>query len=226
MTTFSERLAVLRKERGLSQEMLAERIGVSRQAVSKWEVGEATPDLNKLLSLADVFEVSLDDLCGRQEVINTIVKTDQKRGRKYWMIICAALTVIAALLLLQMINFIGSGHKESKESMVEQISIIGSTFYSSNGNMLRYKIIPDKISRNDTYEMLITPETPIGGAPKPFKLDSAAGVFEGELAFPVSASTWTVSLRISRGGETWTVPVATEIHYNAVQNTLGWENAW
>lgn len=226
MTTFSERLAVLRKERGLSQEMLAEQIGVSRQAVSKWEVGEATPDLNKLLSLADVLDVSLDDLCGRQEVVNTIVKTDQKRGRKYWMIICAALTVIVALLLLQMINFIGSGHKESKESMVEQIKIIESTFYSGNGNMLRYKIIPDKISRNDTYELLITPETPIGGAPKPVKLDGVAGVFEGELAFPVSASTWTVSLRISCGGEVWTIPVATEIHYNAIQNTLSWENAW
>ncbi|MBE6970995.1 MAG: helix-turn-helix transcriptional regulator [Ruminococcaceae bacterium] len=220
---FSERLLELRKTQGLSQEMLAERIGVSRQAVSKWEVGEATPDLNKLLSLADVLDVSLDHLCGRQEVVNTIVKPVQKRKHNCWIIICAVLTIIAALLLLQVMNL---REIENKGSMAEQIKIIGSTFYSSNGNMLRYKIIPDKISRNDTYELLITPETPIGGAPKPVKLDSVAGVFEGELAFPVSASTWTVSLRISRGGETWTVPVATEIHYNAVQNTLGWENAW
>lgn len=220
---FSERLLELRKAQGLSQEMLAERIGVSRQAVSKWEVGEATPDLNKLLVLADVLNVSLDYLCGREDVSNTIVKPVQKRRYNYWMIICVVLTVIAALLLLQVMNL---REIENKDSMDEQISIIGSTFYSSNGNRLRYKIIPDKLFSNDIYELLITPKTPIAGAPKPFKLDSAAGVFEGELTFPVSASTWTVSLRISRGGETWTVPVATEIHYNAVQNTLGWENAW
>lgn len=203
--------------------MLAEQIGVSRQAVSKWETGEAAPDLHKLLTLGDAFGVSLDDLCGRQEVTNTIIKPVQKRRYNYWMIICAVLTVITALLLLQVMNL---REIENKDSMAEQINIIGSTFYSSNGNRLRYKIIPDKLFSNDIYELLITPETPIAGAPKSVKLDSAAGVFEGELTFPVSASTWTVSLRIHRGGETWIVPVATEIHYNAVQNTLGWENAW
>ena len=64
--TFQETLSQLRKARGLSQEALAARIGVSRQAVSKWETGDASPDLNKLLALADQLEVSLDTLCGRE----------------------------------------------------------------------------------------------------------------------------------------------------------------
>lgn len=49
-----------RKNAGLSQEALAERIGVSRQAISKWETGEATPEVAKLLSLAKTFGVTTD----------------------------------------------------------------------------------------------------------------------------------------------------------------------
>jgi len=51
-----------RKRLGLSQEELAEKLGVSRQAVSKWESTQSTPDLQKILQLADLFEVSIDYL--------------------------------------------------------------------------------------------------------------------------------------------------------------------
>lgn len=63
--TFSETLTSARKRRGWSQEELAARVQVSRQAVSKWETGDAMPDLAKLLALADALELSLDVLCGR-----------------------------------------------------------------------------------------------------------------------------------------------------------------
>lgn len=64
---FRENLFRLRREQGLNQEQLAEKIGVSRQAVSKWETGEASPDLPNLLAIADALNVSLDALCGRAE---------------------------------------------------------------------------------------------------------------------------------------------------------------
>jgi len=51
-----------RKEKGLSQEKLAELVGVSRQAVSKWELDEATPEVEKLLALAKAFGITTDDL--------------------------------------------------------------------------------------------------------------------------------------------------------------------
>ena len=54
---FRERLYQLRKGRGISQEELAHTVGVSRQAVQKWEAGAATPDLNNLSALADYFAV-------------------------------------------------------------------------------------------------------------------------------------------------------------------------
>ena len=58
----SEKIVRLRKSRGMSQEALAEALGVSRQAVSRWEVGSALPDASNLLQLSRLFGVSADYL--------------------------------------------------------------------------------------------------------------------------------------------------------------------
>ena len=57
-----ENIQYLRKKRGLTQEALAEQVGVSRQTVAKWEAGESAPDLDAAGKLSQVFDVSLDDL--------------------------------------------------------------------------------------------------------------------------------------------------------------------
>ena len=59
------RIRELRKARGLSQDALAERLGVSRQAVTKWETEAGTPDVENLMGLADLFGLSMDELLGR-----------------------------------------------------------------------------------------------------------------------------------------------------------------
>lgn len=59
---FSDNLTELRKLHNMSQEELAEKIGVSRQTLSKYETGESLPDIEKCRMLADVFGVSIDDL--------------------------------------------------------------------------------------------------------------------------------------------------------------------
>ena len=58
-----EKISDLRKREGISQEKLAELIGVSRQAVTKWENGNANPDTENLIRLSEIFNVSLDELC-------------------------------------------------------------------------------------------------------------------------------------------------------------------
>ena len=63
----SEKILYCRKKAMLSQEALAERIGVSRQAVSKWETGEAVPEVTKLLGLAQTFGVSTDWLLSEDD---------------------------------------------------------------------------------------------------------------------------------------------------------------
>lgn len=58
----ADRLVELRRSKDLSQEELAGKLGVSRQAVSKWERAESSPDTDNLIALARLFEISLDDL--------------------------------------------------------------------------------------------------------------------------------------------------------------------
>ena len=60
--TMADRIQALRKAKGISQEELADHIGVSRQAVSKWESEQSSPDLEKVILLSDYFEVTTDYL--------------------------------------------------------------------------------------------------------------------------------------------------------------------
>lgn len=59
---FHKKLYELRKKNGLSQEELAGKLNVTRQTISKWELGESTPDMEKLVMLGDYFNISLDEL--------------------------------------------------------------------------------------------------------------------------------------------------------------------
>lgn len=64
---FHEKLYDLRKSSGLTQEEMAERLEVSRQTISNWETGSASPSLDKALELSELFSVSLDELVGRKK---------------------------------------------------------------------------------------------------------------------------------------------------------------
>lgn len=88
---FGENLKNLRKQIGLSQESLAERIGVSRQSVSKWECGEAYPEMTNILCLCKIFHCKLNDLVHKDladlnsldaEVQMKIVKLNEEKQRK------------------------------------------------------------------------------------------------------------------------------------------------
>ena len=64
--SFGENLQIIRKQKSMSQEALAEMLGVSRQAVSKWELGEGYPEVDKLLLLSRNLDVSVDALLGNE----------------------------------------------------------------------------------------------------------------------------------------------------------------
>ena len=70
----SMRIRELRKQAKLSQEMMAEKIGVSRQAITKWETGLGVPDIENLVAIADLFKLSLDELMGRDIEHETLAK--------------------------------------------------------------------------------------------------------------------------------------------------------
>ena len=65
METFGTRLAALRKQRGMTQDSIADKLNISAQAMSKWENDLTSPDIDTLLKLSDIFDISLDELMGR-----------------------------------------------------------------------------------------------------------------------------------------------------------------
>ena len=64
----SEKIMDLRKRSGWSQEELAERLGISRQSVSKWETGESIPDIDKIIRMSELWNVSTDYLLKDDEI--------------------------------------------------------------------------------------------------------------------------------------------------------------
>ena len=76
---FNDNLNKYRKQKGLSQEELAFRLGVSRQSVSKWESGQSTPELERIIEIADLFGISLDELIGHES--NDYVTVDREELR-------------------------------------------------------------------------------------------------------------------------------------------------
>ena len=108
---FSENLISLRKKKGLSQEQLADELGITRQTISKWELGVSTPEMDKLVQIANYFDVNVDDLISKENINNkkqtnssfvgvdekyipqtnasdnTYVKKDKNATRQSWIII-------------------------------------------------------------------------------------------------------------------------------------------
>lgn len=117
---FHNKLYHLRKQIGLSQEELANRLHVSRQTISKWEVGESTPDMEKLIALSDLFEISLDELVmdktpvsageasGKSEIVHVVneklLTVENKQKAKKGLKIAA--TVLGIILFIDVISMI------------------------------------------------------------------------------------------------------------------------
>ncbi len=99
-----ERIYQLRNEKNLSQGDLADKLDVSRQSVSKWENNTAVPDLDKLIKLCDIFEISLDELTGREKIERDtmLVETHNSTltSNKVAGFVFLGITLLGAILLL------------------------------------------------------------------------------------------------------------------------------
>lgn len=130
---FHEKLTTHRKKNAMSQEDLADQLGVSRQAVSRWELGSTMPDAVNLLQLSDLFEVSVDyllhddyesdsDIPIVKEVVNQASEREKEYGKhSLFSIICwftaffcymiaSAINGSAALAALAVIHFFLAAH--------------------------------------------------------------------------------------------------------------------
>ncbi len=83
----SEKILALRKGNGLTQEQLAEKIDVSRQAVSKWKSGQAVPEPDKIVALSIAFDVTTDYLLKSSEIDDLSVKTEMLERQQQQMLL-------------------------------------------------------------------------------------------------------------------------------------------
>lgn len=116
---FGNRMYELRKQKGLSQEELASCLDVTRQTVSKWELGDSTPDMDKLVLLGELFEISLDELVlGKvpvttkldklgASIMTTENKQKAKKGLKVIGIIAGVILAVDAVSMLVYFLFWG-----------------------------------------------------------------------------------------------------------------------
>ena len=93
----------LRKKKGISQEELAEKIGVARQTISKWELGETSPDLKQAKELSKIFKISLDELTNndiKEVLIEKTSNTEQLAGLILKLIKFFVIFIIVVFILL------------------------------------------------------------------------------------------------------------------------------
>ena len=96
---FHEKLQKLRADEGLTQEELAERLYVSRTAVSKWESGRGYPSIDSLKAIAKHFHVTVDELIGTEEIVTLAEQDKKEAGRKHTALLCGILDCFTVLLL-------------------------------------------------------------------------------------------------------------------------------
>ena len=112
---FNEKLQQLRKNKGLTQEELAQEIFVSRTAVSKWESGRGYPNIDSLKELAKFFSVTIDELISPDEIITAAKEEKQELIGDYTSLLCHVMDVFMALLLF--IPVFGNGADKQSVSL-------------------------------------------------------------------------------------------------------------
>ena len=118
---FNEKLQKLRTNENLTQEELAEKLYVSRAAISKWESGRGYPSIDSLKAIAKYFHVTIDELIGSEEIVDLAEQDMKSSNKKYTALICGILDCLTLLLLF--LPVFGNGGKTD----VESVSLLAMT---------------------------------------------------------------------------------------------------
>ncbi len=137
----NENLISLRKSKNLSQEEIADRLGVSRQAISKWENGQAMPETTNVLKLCEILEVTPNELFGYEEnqaqpMAQTVYNEEIKEEKKKWykstpfkvfVAVVCALIAVRLIMLVASLVLAGVFMQRSDATVIEgETVVIGS----------------------------------------------------------------------------------------------------
>ena len=136
---FHENLKTLRREKGMSQQFLADQLHVTRQTISKWERGLSVPDADMLIALSEMFEVSVSTLLNRSineedtlentllaeklEQLNLQLAQRNQRSRKVWKVIrFIAIACLVFGILCILLNAVAMKSYQAVEASVVEIT--------------------------------------------------------------------------------------------------------
>ena len=180
MTT-GEKIQNLRQKKGWSQERLGQELNLSRQSISKWESGTATPTVDNLKELAKIFDVSVDSLLGNEINILEKDKKEENRKDKFIKILPFVLTGIITVVLIGLIISQINIYKKL-ERLENNLSVIPNTVYvnSNNGGetntsvslFTSWDITVKKYYQNRTMDILISvlPKSDVEGTKVEFSI--------------------------------------------------------
>ena len=231
--TIGEKIYTLRTKSGMTQEQLAEKMGVSRQAISKWESDVSVPELNKLKALASLFQVTLDEMMGEEplgENANVVEKQREnlKSDDKIVNLIQSAAIVIlgAAVIVLAFnmksikddINYLQSEisrlssmitytPSEPEESVFQEYDFhLGEINTDTKTFPFSFTCIPKEFS--ESTKITLTMETTDGEAYN-MELQGENGIFKGEMEMPICAIDKTLFIVEDGGSKTVDVEYST-----------------
>ena len=118
---FNEKLQKLRTNENLTQEELAEKLYVSRAAISKWESGRGYPSIDSLKAIAKYFHITIDELIGSEEIVDLAEQDMKSSNKKYTALICGIFDCL--ILLLFFLPVFGNRGKTD----VESVSLLAMT---------------------------------------------------------------------------------------------------
>lgn len=218
---FREQLVLIRRQKGWSQEQLAERIGVSRQAISKWETGDSQPALAQLIALADELDISLDVLCGRTTeaaVAPVAGEAAPPSGQTFWKRLCLILCLISAVLLIPLalmaLHILPSDVVSAEEAaavsvLPDTIQVTGLSFSAEAPDRLSFQFVPSIIDDALIYVLTFTDSN---GQSRRFEVFGDGGVFTGTVDL-FERDTYAVALEITAGEERRAVALARDLTF-------------
>ena len=132
---FNEKLQELRKNKGLTQEELAEALYVSRTAISKWESGRGYPSIDSLKAIAKYFSVAIDELLSSDEVLS-IAEEDNKQKEKHLKSLVFGLLDISVLMFF-FLPFFG----QKANGVIQEVSLLSLNGIASYLRIVYYAIV-------------------------------------------------------------------------------------
>ena len=219
--TLGEKIYKLRNERNLTQEQLAEKLGVTRQSISKWEGDLVKPEIEKLKAMAKLFEVSLDDLISDEAAEVKPAKTDRLERDaniyKFVSIITAGICLVMIVIMIAVAvnlsdrikalelrgpEIIYQNTEDCSDEADELFSDVSWKIKAPDSKKQQSKlhIEAEPKTYSDSTEITAIAETD-SGRQYTAELENSNGRFRGDVDIPISGEQMKITLVVDNNGE-------------------------